>query len=187
MTVIDDFTSNSGYYGNFGLGRQLLRHGEWTREEIGLLAPSATLTSKDFNTGTAVTLQPGLNVLNLSYGMYAKAGYSAINWSKQEASIISFAKNGQAVISKAAGNDAVAIGSANSAGQLDYLDTALIGAQSAIFVGALNSNGTTAKKASLASYSDTPRAATSTCRSTSSSSAYRPTRRASLVPRSPPR
>ncbi|TGZ37087.1 peptidase S8 and S53 subtilisin kexin sedolisin, partial [bacterium M00.F.Ca.ET.162.01.1.1] len=36
----------------------------------------ATIRSKDFSTSSSVALAPGLNVLNLSYGMYAKAGYS---------------------------------------------------------------------------------------------------------------
>ena len=156
ITTVDDFSSNSGYYGNFGLGTQLLRHGQWTSEESSLLAPSARVVSKDFSTGTAVSLAPGLNILNLSYGMYAKAGYSPsqIGWSREESSIISYAVNGNAVIAKAAGNDSVVVGGATSAGQLDYLDSALIGAKSAIFVGALNTNGTVLNQASLASYSN---------------------------------
>lgn len=60
------------------------------------------------------------------------------------------------MISKAAGNDAIVIGSANASGQVDYLNLALKGAQSAIYVGALNTNGTTSAPASLASYSNTP-------------------------------
>jgi hypothetical protein len=156
MTIIDDFSSSSIFSGNFGLGTQTQRHGQWTSEEAGLVAPSAAIVSKDFNSGTAVQLRSGLNVLNMSYGMYARAGYNLnqIGWSGQESSIISYAKNGNAVISKAAGNDAVAVGSANSSGQLDYLDSALIGAKTAIFVGALNTNGTVYAPASLASYSN---------------------------------
>lgn len=156
ITTVDDFSSNSGYYGNLGLGTQLLRHGQWTSLESSLIAPSANIVSKDFNTTSAVPLARGLNVLNLSYGMYASAGYSAnqIGWSSQEASIISYARNGNAVVSKAAGNDGIAIGSANSRGQVDYLDSALIGTKTTIFVGALNTNGTTQNPAGLASYSN---------------------------------
>lgn len=158
VTVVDDFRSNQGLYGNLGQGTQLLRHGEWTLKEASMIAPSATLRSQDFNSGTTVALNRGLNVLNLSYGMYAAAGLtpSQIGWSAQETSIISYAQNGKAVISKAAGNDAVAIGSANASGNVDYLNVSLKGAQSAIYVGALNTNGTTSAPASLASYSNTP-------------------------------
>lgn len=158
IMVVDDFRSNQGLYGNLGQGTQLLRHGEWTLKEASMIAPAATLRTQDFNSGTTVGLNRGLNVLNLSYGMYASAGYTAsqIGWSNQETSIIGYAQNGKAVISKAAGNDAVAIGSANAAGQVDYLNMALAGAQSAIYVGALSTNGTTSAPASLASYSNTP-------------------------------
>lgn len=156
ITVIDDFTSSNRLSGNFGNGAQSLRHGEWTSSESKMIAPDATMKFQDFSKTTAVGLNVGLNALNLSYGMFAPAGYTAsqIGWSPRESSIISYAQNGQAVISKAAGNDAVAIGAANSAGNVDYLNLALKGTKSAIFVGALSTNGTTASKASLATYSN---------------------------------
>jgi subtilisin family serine protease len=158
LMVVDDFRSNQGLYGNLGQGTQLLRHGEWTLKEASMIAPSATIRSQYFNSGTTVGLNRGLNVLNLSYGMYSTAGYTAsqIGWRAQETSIISYAQNGKAVISKAAGNDAIVIGSANASGLVDYLNVALTGAQSAIYVGALSTNGTTTAPASLASYSNTP-------------------------------
>lgn len=157
ITVIDDFSSSSRFAGNLGLGTQVQRHGEWTRLEASLLAPEASIYSKDFYSGTAVKLQKGLNIFNLSYGMYARSGYSAsqIGWSAQESSIISYAA-GKAIIAKAAGNDGIVIGGANASGQTDYLNLSLAGKSSAIFVGALNSNGTTSKKAALASYSNKP-------------------------------
>jgi subtilisin family serine protease len=155
ITIVDDFSSSSRFSGNFGLGVQTQRHGEWTRQEASLVAPLATIRSKDFSTGSAVTLAPGLNVLNLSYGMYARSGYSVsqIGWAPEEASIIAYATKGSAVVSKAAGNDAVAVGGIKN-GQQDYLDLALVGKASAIFVGALSTNGTTSSKAQLASYSN---------------------------------
>lgn len=156
ITVVDDFTSSSRFYGNLGTGVKLQRHGEWTRLEAGMIAPQATIKTKDFYTNSAVTLYSGLDVLNLSYGMYATAGYGVnqISWGKQEKSIIAAATNGTAVISKAAGNDSVAVGGTTSDGYQDYLDLALIGKQAAIFVGALDANGTTADKAELAWYSN---------------------------------
>ncbi|UCI29651.1 S8 family serine peptidase [Mesorhizobium sp. B4-1-4] len=155
MTIVDDFSSSSRFSGNFGVGVQNQRHGEWTREEAGMIAPWASIRSKDFSTGSAVSLAPGRNVLNLSYGMYTTAGYSVnqIGWAPEEASIISYASSGSAIISKAAGNDSVAVGGVTN-GQQDYLNLALIGKQTAIFVGALSTNGTTTNKAQLAWYSD---------------------------------
>lgn len=156
ITIIDDFTSNNGYYGNLGNGTQLLRHGEWVRAQAGMIAPSASLASQDFTSGTTVSLdRKRLNTLNLSYGMMAADGYTSVNWSRQESSIISYARNGSAVVVKAAGNDAVAVGAANSKGLVDYLNRDLVGAQAAIFVGALDRNGTPADLANMAWYSNT--------------------------------
>ena len=157
ITAVDDFRSTSRLTGDLGSGSQTQRHGEWTLQEAGMVAPLANLVSHDFNSGNSVRLAKGLNVLNLSYGMYGKAGWDVgqLQWDAQSASIISYAKNGTAVVSKAAGNDAVAIGSANSAGNADYLNAALKGGRSTIFVGALSSNGTTATPASMAVYSNT--------------------------------
>lgn len=158
LTVVDDFSSTRYLLGKMTKDLEMLRHGQWTLKEAGLVAPSATLLKQDFNAKTKVGLSSGLNVVNLSYGMFAAAGYkvSSGSWSAQESSLIGYAKNGQALIAKAAGNDAVAIGSANAYGKVDYLNVALRGAQSAIFVGALKTNGTSASRASLASYSNTP-------------------------------
>jgi len=155
ITIVDDFSSTSRFSGNFGIGVQYQRHGEWTRQEASMIAPLATIRSKDFSTSSSVALAPGLNVLNLSYGMYARAGYSPtqIGWAPEEASIISYATKGSAVVSKAAGNDSIAVGGIKN-GQQDYLDLALVGKASAIFVGALSTNGTTSNKAQLASYSN---------------------------------
>lgn len=157
ITVVDDFRSASLLSGKLGTSSQRLRHGQWTAMEAGMIAPLASLATKDFNSGTAVKLNKGLNVLNLSYGMMAAAGYSAsqIRWSAQESSIINFANNGTAVISKAAGNDGVAVLDKNARGQADYLNLALKGSQTGIYVGALNTNGTKAAPATLASYSNT--------------------------------
>lgn len=156
ITVVDDFTSGSKFGGNLGTGSLVMRHGEWTRLEASMVAPLATMKAHNYYSRAAVSLATGLNVLNLSYGMYARGTYSLgqIGWSAQESSIINYAKYGKAVIVKAAGNDAIAIGSSNAAGNKDFLNLALVGTQSAIYVGALNTNGTVANPASLASYSN---------------------------------
>ena len=142
---------------HFLIGLRQVEHGQWTAMEAGMIAPLASVATQDFSSGTAVKLSKGLNVLNLSYGMMAAAGYSAsqIRWSAQENSIITYAKNGTAVISKAAGNDGIAVLGRNARGQTDYLNLALKGAPTAIYVGALNTNGTKAAPATLASYSNT--------------------------------
>lgn len=156
VTVIDDFRSNSAFDGNLGDGLRYLRHGEWTFKEIGMLAPSATLKQDDYSTAQQVRLSTGLNVLNMSYGMYASAAYSLnqIGWNSQESSIIYYAKNGLAVAVKAAGNDSIAVSGTNGQGEKDFFNLALVGAQSAIYAGALDRNGTVTNKANLAYYSN---------------------------------
>jgi subtilisin family serine protease len=157
ITIVDDFSSGSRFLGNLGTGDQVLRHGEWVRLEAGMIAPSATLASHDFYSGRSVSLGKNqLNTLNLSYGMFAAAGITTVRWGSQESSIISYARNGSAVVVKAAGNDyGVAIGEANKDGRVDYLNRDLIGAQAAIFVGALDRNGTPTDLARMALYSNT--------------------------------
>jgi hypothetical protein len=155
ITIVDDFSSRWGYRGDLGTGEQILRHGEWVRREASMIAPSATFASHDFYSGRTVSLDRNRrNVLNLSYGMFAAAGFTTVRWSAQESSIISYAREGRAVVVKAAGNDGVAVGSPNQDGQLDYLNRDLIGAQAAIFVGALNVNGAPESRASMAWYSN---------------------------------
>ncbi len=155
ITVVDDFSSSSRFYGNLNGFTQIGRHGDWTYTEAKLIAPLATMRAVDFNSRNSIALNKGLNVLNLSYGMMAKAGYSNVGWSAKEASIINYAKTGTAIIAKAAGNDSgIAVGAVNRSGQLDYLNRDLIGAQTAIFVGALSTNGTTSAPARIASYSN---------------------------------
>lgn len=158
ITFVDDFTSRNLIAGNQKGFLQIGQHGYWTAQEASMLAPLAALRVQDFSNTNAVQLSPkGLNTINLSYAMYANSGYTTnqIGWSAREQSIINYANNGSAVISKAAGNDyGTAVGSANSSGKMDYLNSALVGSKSAIFVGSLDKNGTTASKANIASYSN---------------------------------
>lgn len=154
ITVIDDFTSGNRFTGQLDGTSQQLHHGEWTAKQAGMIAPSARVSKHDFTNTRSVKLQRGFNALNLSYGMMGADGMGTIRWSQRESSIISHARDGKAVVVKAAGNDRVAVGAANGSGQLDYLNRDLISMQSVIFVGALSSNGTTEAPASLASYSN---------------------------------
>jgi len=156
ITIVDDFSSTKTFTGNLGTGSAARRHGEWVRDFATMVAPQAGIATHEFRSGRAVSLASGLNVMNLSYGMNAAAGYSVsqIGWSAQESSLIKFAREGRAVIVKAAGNDAIAVGGTTSKGQTDYLNKALIGAPAAIFVGALDRNGRPDNLASLTSYSN---------------------------------
>ncbi len=156
VIVVDDFTSGSAYNGNFNGTNQFQRHGEWTREQINLVAPEANLNSISFNSSTPITLTSGLDIVNASYGLNAKSGYKLpqINFGGLHGSIINSAKNGEAVVVKAAGNNGVAVNSVYKK-QSDYMNLALVGAPSAIFVGALNKNGTPESKAVIEKYSNT--------------------------------
>jgi hypothetical protein len=156
MTVIDNFRGDR-LRGDLGFGNRYQTHGAFTRQQIDLLAPKASLRSHDFSNGRSVRLRrTGLNVLNLSYGMFAADGYadSQIRWGAREGSVIRYAQDGDALVVKAAGNDAVAVGEAARDGYKDYLASGLIGAQAAIFVGALETHGSVEAPSSVAWYSN---------------------------------
>lgn len=157
ITVIDDFWSPNRFVGNLDGRWRIGTHGAWTQYQASLVAPQARIRIQDFSNNRAVRLSRGFDVINLSYGMFAQDGFdvSAINWGARENSIINHAFNGSALVVKAAGNDGAAVGEGTIFGDKDYLGAALIGAQSAIFVGALDRNGTIDNKASLAWYSNT--------------------------------
>ena len=156
ITVIDDFNSGDVFGGNLTGHSEVQTHGGWTYSQSSLVAPEANVYAKDFSSGRSVRLRSGLNIMNMSYGMYAEDGYdkNQIRWGKQETSLIDYAFSGQALLSKAAGNDAIAVDTANLDGYKDYLASALVGAPSAIFVGALSTNGSISSPASLAWYSN---------------------------------
>ncbi|WP_374328828.1 S8 family serine peptidase [Azonexus sp.] len=163
ITVVDDFSNSNPFSGDLGTGKIQQGHGFWTSQQASMVAPEATVVQKHWNSSSSLPLAAsGLNVLNLSYGFMAAPGYdvSQMNWDRQQASIIDYARNGSAVVVKSAGNGGVAVGTAEGSywtgRSLDYLNVALKGAQAAILVGALTSNGSPTKQASLASYSNYP-------------------------------
>ncbi len=158
ITVVDDIAGRSGVFSGKLTDTVLTQsHGKWTSLETGLIAPSATVKQLDYSSGTAITLATkGLNVINASYGLMATAGYSLsqLRFDVTNQSLIADAA-GKAVVVKAAGNDAIAVGGRTASNTSDYLNLALRGSASAIYVGALNTNGTTTAKATMASYSNT--------------------------------
>jgi subtilisin family serine protease len=155
ITVVDDFRSASRYQGNLSGVSERLRHGEWTLKEAALTSPSARMVAHDFSSRKTINLHSGLNVINLSYGMPASSYQASYRWSAQEQSIIRYAHQGTAVVAKAAGNDyGLAIGQATNRRQLDFLNRDLIGAPSAIFVGALSAHGSVQNRANMSDYSN---------------------------------
>jgi hypothetical protein len=155
--VIDDFTSRNVFSGNLGRGQQWATHGGWTSGMVAMIAPKARVSRQDFSSQNAFRLTLGrLNVLNLSYGMFAPDGYAIeqVGWDRLETSIINYARTGKAIVVKAAGNDGVAIGEGSTHGEKDYLNTALIGTRTTIFAGALDRNGTVTAPAAMAWYSN---------------------------------
>lgn len=152
IKVVDTYQGNL-LNGNLGNGWQSLTHGDWTKQEVTFIAPQSDIEGIDYSMTASVALDPGLNVLNLSFGMVAAPGAN-IQWDNQMNSIIQYAQNGNAVVVKSAGNDyGAAVGAVDSNNNVDYLGLALIGAPSAVFVGALTRNGSTSNPAPIASYS----------------------------------
>jgi len=157
ITVVDDYTSATKLTGTWGLGTKTQQHGFWTSSEAAMIAPSATVKQVNFGTAAVALAPKGLNVINMSYGIFTTQSYMPyLKYNAEETSIINYAKNGQAVVVKAAGNDGVATGT-NLKGTtvVDSLAVNLKGAQSVIYAGALQYNGTTAKQSLMASYSNT--------------------------------
>lgn len=156
VTVVDDYSSGDIFEGNLdGAGVILQHHGDWTSDQVRLLAPGANVVERDWTSNGPVKMGSGFNVLNLSYGMIANDGLNVDNllWSKREQTIIDAATSGSAFVAKSSGNDwGAAVGTAVN-GTRDYLNEALIGAASAVFVGALRNNGDDNALASIASYS----------------------------------
>lgn len=157
VTVIDDFSSSDYLVGRLNGTWTAGTHGTMTYLQTSLVAPEAAFRIRDFSNSRTVALARGFNVINLSYGMFGEAGYDVSNiwWGAREGSVINHARSGNALVVKSAGNDAVAIGGVNAAGDQDYLSSALIGARSAIFVGALDRNGSVDAPAAMAGYSNT--------------------------------
>lgn len=159
--IIDNFSKYSTKYRSNMLGAntpEVGTHGAWTATQAQMVAPDATVVGRDFTSSrAAVVLAPKqLNVINASYGLMARSGFdvSRIAFSNMDKSIIDHAKAGRAIVVKAAGNDALSLGSSNRNNSTDYMTLALANAKSAIIVGALNKNGSTTDQATLASYSN---------------------------------
>jgi len=147
INIHDGFTTEDGF-----------NHGSWVSWFAATTAPSASVVGHQYGGQAIVGITPNkLNIFNMSYGYYSPTGTGPLVAST--AAIIGYAQKGQAVVTFAAGNDAVPMGgvvtSGSERGKIDIMSVPLAGQPSAIIVGALSTNGTTSKPASMASYSNT--------------------------------
>ncbi|MGX9147737.1 S8 family serine peptidase [Mesorhizobium sp. 128a] len=143
VTIVDDFTSNKEIEADLGFGPKSQRHGEWTAEIAGMVAPGANMFVHDSQDVTPINLRAGLDVINLSF-----SSQDPVSWHPLTQSIVDMARAGTAFIAKSAGNERVPIGT------VDYLAADLEGAPTTVFVGALEHNGTPENKTELAIYSN---------------------------------
>ena len=172
IIVVDDFSSTNKFAGNWGNGVKTQQHGYWTSSESALIAPSASQYQVDFNLAkysNGFVLNRGFNVINASYSqsVTSQAGANTVAayfntyggaYGLGPAGSITQYANGQAFVAKSAGNGAstvLGVDKLEYKGTYDALNAALVGKSSAIYVGALSTNGTTANKASMAYYSNT--------------------------------
>ena len=157
VTLVDRFIG-SQFRANLGYGEMEGTHGFWTSTQISVIAPSAQIREIDFSYRAAVDLVPNkLNVMNLSYSYPGSSSSDIQNLTSAviEHSLIAHAHAGNALIVKSAGNTSVAVDGVFgvNSNRKDLLNIALIGAPSAIFVGALDRHGTPDDPASLTGYS----------------------------------
>ena len=157
ITVVDDFSNRSLIVGRLTNTIEIKGHGFWTANEAALVAPSANIATINYLSGNTINLQPtGLNVVNVSYGLFAPASIDSKNiiTNATEKSIIDAANNGTAVVVKAAGNSAIAANSILANGTKDFMISALANGKSTIFVGALDRNSTARTQAKMTTYSN---------------------------------
>ena len=121
-----------------------------------MLAPSATC-ARGHRRERAPLAATGLNVPNLSYGVTRALRLLGQPDRLERAGAFHHHRRqqGPGRGGQAAGNDAVPVGGTTAASTTDYLNLALKGWPPAIYVGALNTSGSTTKLATLASYSNT--------------------------------
>ena len=147
INIHDDFKTVDGF-----------NHGAWISQYASITAPLASVVNHQNGGPAIVGITPNkLNIFNMSYGYYSSTGMGPLVAST--AAIIGYAQKGQAIVTFAAGNDAVPMGAVvmqgEYQGKIDKMGLQLAGQPSAIIVGALSTNGTTSKPASMASYSNT--------------------------------
>lgn len=172
LITVDNFGGLT-YSGSLDGTPESWTHGAWTFKQSGMIAPGATQVSLSNQSTGADALKSvsvaygtsGLNVVNLSFGLmeYAGVDVTADSYTLGTAlwdSLVDEAHAGSAVFVKAAGNTnggtvdgTVMMRMPRPTQVFDALNVQLIGAPGALFVGALDGNGTESNRASIASYS----------------------------------
>ena len=155
ISIVDDYWGPYRINGSIGGAMQSLSHAMWVASIAYKIAPLARREAYDVRQRWFF-LQPGLNVINMSYDEYSRTSPDVFALAPRDKSLVSYAHNGSAVVVKAAGNMETPVGRPRWNGEWDQLNVALKGAKSAIFVGALNKNGTASNRADLAWYSNRP-------------------------------
>ncbi|WP_050932071.1 S8 family serine peptidase [Aestuariivita boseongensis] len=172
IVVLDNFggTSISGDLEDNG--NESRTHGGWTTLQARLVAPGATWSTVDqpsgltYETGSITDSYSGdgLQVVNLSFGLFDPEGKSLENYSLGTSlwdSVVTEAHAGRGVFVKAAGNlngqtvdeGTLTIRTPRPTRMNDYLNLQLRYAPGAIYVGALDGNGSAENPATIASYS----------------------------------
>ena len=160
ITVVDNYSGNP-LNGSLNGVSDVLSHGEFVLKTAGIVAREAELRPVDFSYSTNQPLRlvaGGMNVINASYAILSSSAATAEQaLSIRERSIIQHARNGAAVVVMAAGNyqsGGFTVTTGKQNGKYLAMSSGLFNAQSAIFVGALDRNGSPENKARLASYSN---------------------------------
>lgn len=155
ITVVDEYNSET-FAGKVTGENEFRSHGDWTALQSGMIAPESEVRQVDYfrQSNTGYALADGLNVVNNSYSIEAGDDYTFSDFDLLEQTTIVHAEQGTAVVVKAAGNESVAVDGNVGFGRKDVFNTHLVGADTAIFVGALDKNGSTSDPTQLAGYSN---------------------------------
>lgn len=169
LIIVDDHLTKSGIDGNLDGGNaENNGHGFFTSQQAHLVAPGASRDDVHWDETNEISTYfsgtASLNVINMSYGQYGRARLrpNRVSLGTLGNSIVNEAKSGTGVFAKAAGNtwggtvDGIATmidSNGNFVDVQDYMNLKLIGAEGALFVGALDGNGTDTAPASIADYS----------------------------------
>ena len=129
-------------------------HGAWVSLFSQTTAPQASVVGHQWEGQAVIGITPNkLNIFNSSYSISSVGGTGTYMASYE--AIIRYGQRGQALVVKAAGNDAIPVGAViprgQSAGLIDGMNVRLAGQQSAILVGALSANGTTSSSSPMRS------------------------------------
>lgn len=162
IITVDSYNSGT-LNGNLNGKDMSLSHGAWTSMQTKMIAPHSSVVGLDWNAKSNVNIPLSgkhLNIVNASYAIYGSPNANYLGQlPRLHNSVVAAGLNGKAIIVKAAGNDGINMGdSINTLGgqRTDILNHQLKKSGTTIFVGALESNGSTAAEdqAVLASYSN---------------------------------